>query len=460
MNYSDTIAAIATPIGEGGIGIIRISGPAAAGIAGRVLRTPSGKQFSGFKDHYLNYGRVIDPATGRIIDEALFFYAAKPRSFTAEDVMEIQVHGGLLLLQKILATVIGQGARLAEPGEFTLRAFLNGRIDLIQAESVIDLIRAQTDKAHELALAQLSGGATREINRLETELYQILIAIEAVLDYPEEGLPEPEMNEISAKVNQIKNALALLLKNSDEGRKIRDGITVTIIGRPNVGKSSLLNAFLREEKAIVTEIPGTTRDIIEAQIQLRGIPVRLIDTAGVRTAVNPIEQIGIAKAEHYIAISDLILLVLDGSEPLSDADRLVISKIEARKVLPLINKTDLPKRLTATDLPDFLSDKALEVSTLTEEGFSELEEAIVNLVGIGELRVDDRPLLSRVRHKNALEDAIAFLRSFQNGFANGISEDLLAVDLRACLAAMGEITGKNVGEEVLRGIFANFCIGK
>jgi tRNA modification GTPase len=462
MNFTDTIAAIATPPGEGGIGIIRISGNGAQAIALECLRRSDGTHPNAIEDHKIYYGMVYDPLSQQQIDEVIYFYLQKPRSFTAEDVVEIQAHGGILILTKILRIVLRLGARLAEPGEFTMRAFLNGRIDLVQAESVIDLIRAKTDRAHEIALSQLTGRTTGQLQALEAELYQLLIAIEAVLDYPEEGIPEIQKTTLLKRSATLITSLSRLVANVDEGRKIREGVQVVIVGRPNVGKSSLLNAFIQEERAIVTEIPGTTRDVIEAQLQLSGIPFILIDTAGVRKTDNPIEKIGIDKAEKYLQTADLVLLVLDGSQALTEEDRYVINKISESKkpFLAVINKADLPLRADELQVEKLTEDNFLLVSSLTREGFPQLENKIIDLVGLGKLQMDDRPFLSRVRHKDALTRALAALQTFQSGLRSGYSEDLLAVDLRTCLAAIGEITGKEVSAEVVHGIFTTFCIGK
>jgi tRNA modification GTPase len=460
MNFTDTIAAIATPLGEGGVGIIRISGEKALDIGISILRTQKGIPFTKLQNRHVYYGIAIDPQTQERLDEVLFFYARKPGSYTAEDVLEVQAHGGMFNLAKLLQVILANGARMAGPGEFTLRAFINGRIDLVQAESIIDLIRSKTERAHELAMAQLSGTATRELNRLESHLYQVLIAVEAVLDFPEEGLPELEKNTIITKVTELEQKLIDLASKIDEGRKLREGVQLVIAGRPNVGKSSLLNAFIREERAIVTEIPGTTRDIIEAQFQMEGIPFILIDTAGVRETDNSVERIGIAKAERTFENADLIILVLDGSQPWGESDQFVMNKIKDYPLLVVVNKADLPIKLNVDDLPAIKDLPVVEVSSLTREGFTVLEKTIIQRVGLRNLQMDDRPLLSRIRHKNALEKAVTALQNFKAGIHNGVSEDLLAVDLRSCLAAIAEITGKNVGEEVIKGIFANFCIGK
>lgn len=460
MHFDDTIAAIATPLGEGGIGIVRVSGPAAQPIGLKIITDMKRKPFPEIKERVVYHGLVYDPDRQKPLDEVLFFYLKKPKSFTGEDTLEIQAHGGMYLLSKILELVLNNGARLAEPGEFTQRAFLNGRIDLVQAESIIDLIRAKTEKAHELALAQLTGKTTQTLAEIESELYQILITIEAALDFPEEGIPEIQKEQLLSQASALHRKLVSLLEGIDEGRKLHEGIRLVIVGRPNVGKSSLLNEMLQEERAIVTPIPGTTRDVIEAPLQLRGVPFWLIDTAGLRETEDLIEQMGITKTEANIAQSDLILLMFDGSQPLTAEDRQIIAKLKDRPVLAIINKTDLPQVVRKEDLPEFTSERIIDISLHSKSGLKELQERIVALVGLGDLKLDDRPLLSRIRHKQALEKAVSALAEFISGLSLGRSEDLLAVDLRTCLDALGLITGKNVSSEVIQGIFAQFCIGK
>ena len=458
--FHDTIAAIATPIGESGIGVVRLSGPDAKAVALKVLRKPRGGSFADLQDHRLYYGRVVDPAAGRPVDEVLFFYAAGPRSFTAEDTVEIQAHGSMFIVQQILELLLAHGARLAGPGEFTQRAFLNGRIDLVQAEAVIDLIRAKTEKAHQLALSQLSGKASQQIHWLEAGLYSMLINIEAVLDFPEEGIPEPQQLQIREQTQGTLAQLRAIYAKVEEGRKIKEGVAIVITGRPNVGKSSILNALLQEEKAIVTDIPGTTRDAVEGLFQLRGIPIRLLDTAGLRPTDNPIERLGIDKAHQLLDQADLILLILDNSAPLTEEDRAIVRRLNGRPFVLIINKTDLPSQLNRDDLKQFNALRTLQLSVVDHQGFDQLEQTIAELVGIGSVQVDDQPVLSSVRQKEALRKAIEALQSFGDGLESGITEDLLAVDLRSCLSALGEITGKNVDDEVLHGIFAQFCIGK
>lgn len=460
MIFDDTIAAIATPIGEGGIGIIRISGPSAKDVGLKILVNPKEEFFSDINVRKVYYGLAVNPVNQQPLDEVIFFFLKGPNSFTGEDTLEIQAHGGTFILSKILEIVLRHGARLAEPGEFTQRAFMNGRIDLVQAESIIDLIRAKTEKAHELAMSQLTGKTSKIISEIEKDLYQILVTIEAALDFPEDDIPELQKEQLHSQASLSLHKLTGLLNGVDEGLKIRDGIRLVIVGRPNVGKSSFLNELVQEEKAIVTEIPGTTRDIIEAPFQLRGVPIRLIDTAGLRETENVIEQIGIAKTERSIEQADLIILVLDGSQPLTSDDDQVINKIKKRPVLVLINKTDLPQVIQKKDLPWFDQNRIIEMSLLTKEGLDLVEERIIELVGLGEISLDDRPLLSRIRHKQALEQAVAALTDFIFGLTIGRSEDLLAVDLRASLNSLGIISGKNVSDEVIRGIFEQFCIGK
>lgn len=460
MVFNDTIAAIATPPGEGGIGVIRISGPEALSVASQVLKSTHHQPFSIIQPRKVYHGEAIHLQTGNVLDEVIFFYFQKPHSYTGEDIIEIQAHGSMLGLTQILNQILSINVRLADPGEFTQRAFLNGRIDLIQAESVIDLIRAKTEKGRQLALRQLQGRSTAVIHSLESDLYQILTLIEALLDFPEEGIPDIEQASIIHKVTLIIQQLVKLIQNSEEGQKIQDGISIVITGRPNVGKSSLLNSFLQEERAIVTSLPGTTRDVIEAQYQLKGIPIRLIDTAGLRETDNPVEQIGIKKAQEYLDNADLILLVIDGSEPLTSEDSILINKFQDRPLLVVINKTDLPQKVFSNDFREFSNLKLIETSTLSGEGLERLESAVTNLIGMGRIQVDDLPILSRIRHKKALENAVFALQRFIQGIRDGLSEDLLAVELREALTSIGQITGKNVTSEVIEQIFSQFCIGK
>jgi tRNA modification GTPase len=460
MQTQETIAAIATPPGEGGIGIVRISGPQAAVIGSKLLKDIKNRPFTAFQDRRIFHGRVTDPLSGRVLDDALFFLAQSPHSYTGEETLEIQAHGGPQILRSILDAALAAGARLAEPGEFTKRAFLNGRIDLIQAEAVIDLIRARTAEAQQLALNQLAGRASTELAGVENRIYHWLASIEATLDFPEDGIPELARNELTAELPDLIGRLEDLLAGSDQGRRIREGLLIVIAGRPNVGKSSLLNAFLAEDRAIVTEIPGTTRDLLEVELQWDGVPVRLVDTAGLRETSNPVEQIGIAKARAALAEADLILLVFDGSQALTGADRKLIRGFTGRPVLLIINKSDLPQKTGTADFAEFDVLRIMEISLLNSDGVQAIETVVRELVGLGQLQVSDTPLLSRLRHKQALDEALRALKAFRAGLEDGSSEELLAIELRAAAAALGSLTGKQVTSEVLEAIFTRFCIGK
>jgi tRNA modification GTPase len=460
MQAQQTIAAIATPPGEGGIGIVRISGPQAAIIGFKLLQDMKNRPFNEFEDRRVYHGRVVDHRSGRVLDDVLFFIARAPHSYTAEETLEIQAHGGPQILASILAAVLAAGALLAEPGEFTKRAFLNGRIDLIQAEAVIDLIRARTAAAQQLALSQLAGTVSTELIAVEGRIYYWLVAIEAALDFPEDGIPELARQELTTELPDLIGRLEQLLTGLEQGRRIRDGLLIVIAGRPNVGKSSLLNAFLAEDRAIVTEIPGTTRDLLEAELQWDGVPVRLVDTAGLHETKNPVEQIGIAKACQALQAADLILLVFDGSRSLTAADHELLRSFEGRPVLLIINKTDLPQRIHAADFTEFSILRILETSLIGGNGITAIESAVREMVDLGRLQVSDAPLLSRLRHQQALKEALRALEAFQAGFQTGFSEDILAVDLRTAAVALGSLTGKQVTSEVIETIFAQFCIGK
>jgi tRNA modification GTPase len=460
MQVQETIAAIATPPGEGGIGIIRISGPQAAIIGFKLLQDMKNRPFNKFEDRRVYHGRVVDPRSGRVLDDVLFFIARAPHSYTTEETLEIQAHGGPRILASILAAALAAGALLAEPGEFTKRAFLNGRIDLIQAEAVIDLIRARTAEAQQLALSQLAGRVSTELTAVEERIYYWLVAIEAALDFPEDGIPELARQELTTELPDLIGRLEQLLAGLEQGRRIRDGLLIVIAGRPNVGKSSLLNAFLAEDRAIVTEIPGTTRDLLEAELQWDGVPVRLVDTAGLHETENPVEQIGIAKARQALQEADLILLVFDGSRSLTAADRKLLRSFEGHPVLLIINKTDLPQRIRTADFTEFSILRILETSLISGNDITAIELAVREMVDLGRLQVSDAPLLSRLRHQQALKETLYALEAFQADLQAGFSEDILAVDLRTAAAALGSLTGKQVTSEVIEAIFAQFCIGK
>ena len=458
--YEDTIAAIATPLGEGGIGIVRLSGPEAVKIAERIFRAQN-KNWISAGSHRLFYGHIID-REGLVIDEVLLSYMRAPHTYTREDVVEINCHGGIVPLRRVLELVLGYGARLAGPGEFSKRAFLNGRLDLAQAESVIDIIRARTDAGLKLAMSQLRGELSGKITSLQKKLLGLLAQIEAVVDFPEEGLEESAGDEILVKSQALLSEVEQLIRGADTGKIYREGISTVIIGRPNVGKSSLLNAMLREERAIVTEIPGTTRDIIEEIINIRGIPLKIIDTAGLHETEDVVEKIGVERTRDNIKRADLVLLVLDAARGLTNEDKAIIESIGEKKSIILLNKVDVKEiKIEKSKVERFSpGSPLLWISAEQGTGLIELEETIVNMVLGGQAASSEAVLVSSVRHKQALEKASAHLSEAVNGILGKLPLDMVSIDLRSAWEALGDITGSTSTEELLDRIFADFCIGK
>lgn len=455
MYIRDTIAAISTPLGEGGIGIVRLSGDEAQEIAGRILRR---KKDGGLKSHRFYYGTLIDPETGELIDEALLVYMQQPRSYTAEDVVELQCHGGYLVVQRVLSLVLRQGARLAEPGEFTRRAFLNGRIDLVQAEATIDLIRSKTDAALSLAQRQREGFLSARIGHVRDHILHCLALVEAFVDFPEEELDGATIEEIVRSATTSCDEVRRLVDGFNEGKVLREGVSVLIAGKPNVGKSSLLNTLLREKRAIVTSIPGTTRDVIEEVVNIGGLPVRLLDTAGIRSTDDAVEQIGIGIAIDRIAEADLIIFLVDSSRPWDDDDQLICQALLNRRYFLVKNKTDLPCQIS---IPSFINDPALSISTATGDGVDELRSAIRDAFLHGHV-LDSRDSvgISHVRHRDALEGCLNSLARFLVNLKSGFQLELLAVDLRDSLHSLGQVTGETTPDDILDLIFNRFCIGK
>lgn len=456
MYMRDTIAAISTPPGNGGIGIIRISGERASAIAETLFRPACN---GGLISHRFYYGTVIDVQSGEVVDEVMAVIMRAPRSYTREDVLELHCHGGMLVVERILSLTLRAGARLAEPGEFTRRAFLNGRIDLVQAESVMDIIVARTDAALTLAQRQRGGVLSSLIAEARELLLHALALIEAYIDFPEDDLGETDMDTIRSSIDGARGCLRRLLEGFHEGRILREGISVLIIGKPNAGKSSLLNRLLNENRAIVTHLPGTTRDIIEETINLGGLAVRLLDTAGIRHTEDMIEQEGINRALEKIPQADLILFVLDGSRPFGPEDRLILDALQGSRVVAAINKADLPRVLQLP--PDCLDLPQVSLSAGSGEGVEELKSAVRSLFVSGQA-LDSREYvaISRVRHRDALGSADESLARCEQGLGSDASLDLLALDLREALAAVGEVTGQVTNDDVLDLIFSSFCIGK
>jgi tRNA modification GTPase len=457
----DTIAAISTPLGEGGIGIVRVSGPQAISIAEKIFQPYKQRDLK--KDNFrLIYGYVHDPEDKEIIDEVLLGVMRAPHTYTREDVVEINCHGGILPLRKTLELVLSLGARLAEPGEFTKRAFLNGRLDMAQAEAIIDIIRATTDDALRLAVGQLKGGLSKKINAIQQELLQITALIEASIDFPEDDVDAYDLEDIYNRVESIRQEIEKMLAGAETVKIYREGLKTVIAGKPNVGKSSLLNVLLREKRAIVTDIPGTTRDIIEEVLNINGIPLRIIDTAGIRETEDVIEKIGVQKTRESIDQADLVLLVFDAETGFSNEDEEIIDLVKQKKGIKILNKIDLKHY---TDLKNKLSGvlpgwPLVEISAIQEAGIDDLEKVIYDLVTQGRVVPRDGTLVSNVRHKNQLKKALENVKEAQAAIKSGLALDLIAVDIRGAWQAIGEINGTAITENIVDKIFEEFCIGK
>ncbi len=455
MLHADTIAALATPAGPGGIGILRLSGPAAEQVLGAVF-VPS-RPRPRPRSHQLYHGQVVDGA-GNLIDEVLAVIMRAPHSYTREDVVEIHCHGGMVVLRRILDLLLDHGVRLARPGEFTQRAFLNGRLDLAEAEAVMDLINSRSEGARRVAMEQLQGRLSKAVHGFQDRVADLLALIEAYVDFPEEDIPLPHVHRLGEESSLLRQQIATLLADFDNGRILREGLSVLILGCPNVGKSSLLNALLGEARAIVTPIPGTTRDTIEESLSLGGIPLRLVDTAGVRETVDPIEAEGVRRSREKLAGADLVLFVVDASKGLSDEDRYALELCAGQRLLLVLNKSDLgslPLESALGNLP------WVAVSAHTGAGLEHLRQAIVGFFQTqGGSEGVESPLLSDRRHREALLLAQQALERFETGVAEGASAEFLALELRESLAALGLITGETTPDDILDRIFSRFCIGK
>ena len=456
MYEEDTIAAIATPPGEGGIAVIRISGADAENIATKIFARAQGKN-GRLASHRLYHGEIHEPQSNCMVDDVLLTIMRKPRSYTGEDVVEIHCHGGAFLSRKILGLALSQGARQAEPGEFTKRAFLNGKMDLSQAEAVLDLIRARTDKAAALALTQARGELSKWVHGLREELLDILVQVEAAIDFPEEEIELLKRPDVIQKIGNLRSEILDIISTYEWGRLFREGARVCICGRPNVGKSSLLNALLGQERVIVTPVPGTTRDVIEEAINLDGLPVVLWDTAGLRETDDQIEQMGVNLSRQYLEKADALIVVLDGSTRLTQDDEVLLRNVEARKVLIAVNKDDLPQVLSPEDLSRF-SDSIVRVSAKSGEGINVLQKKLRDLV----IDCEREPamVLTNLRHRNALLRGETALRHAETTLGEGYAAEFVAVDLNETRDALGEIIGTVSDENILERIFNNFCIGK
>ena len=451
----DTIAAISTPLGEGAIGIVRLSGTDSFAIAQKIFK---GKDLNKVASHTLNYGHIVDPQTEKVMDEVMVGAMKSPKTFTREDIIEINTHGGIAVTNEILQLAIREGARLAEPGEFTKRAFLNGRVDLTQAEAVMDIIRAKTDKAMNIAVKQLDGSLSDLINNTRQEILNTLAQVEVNIDYPEyDDVEEATTAVVREKTMEFEQLLTNLLRTARRGKILREGISTAIIGRPNVGKSSLLNNLLREDKAIVTDIAGTTRDVIEEYVNINGVPLKLIDTAGIRETDDIVEQIGVERSKKALKEADLVLLVLNASEPLTAQDRQLLEISQDTNRIILLNKTDLPEVIETSELPE----DVIRISVLKNQNIDKIEERINNLffenAGLVE---QDATYLSNARHISLIEKAVESLQAVNQGLELGMPVDLLQVDLTRTWEILGEITGDAAPDELITQLFSQFCLGK
>lgn len=461
----DTIAAIATPYGEGGIGIVRMSGDKAYDILADIFvpinTRNSSIEIPELQNRRLTYGHIIDPQSKKIIDQVLVVFMKASNTYTREDVVEINCHGGMIPLMSTLSLVLEKGARLADKGEFTKRAFLNGRIDLSQAEAVIDVIRAKTSRSFDVAMAQMEGRLSGHVKDIREKLMDLLVNIAVNIDYPDEDIEEVTYFEINKVLKDVKGKLKELLDSSDEGRILREGLNLAIVGKPNVGKSSLMNALLRESRAIVTEIPGTTRDTIEEGLNLRGIPIKLTDTAGIRETDDIIEKIGIERSRDAFNKADLILFVMDVSSPLESEDKQIAEYLTGRNVILLLNKADLRKSLAEEQIRAIIPHGRVIYTSMTEEfGLNELEDEIENMVFSDNIKRNEGEIVSNVRHKDLLKQAFDALEDAEAAIISNEPLDLVELDVRSVWQFLGEIIGETVTEDIINMVFERFCLGK
>lgn len=451
--FQDTIAGIATAMGEGAISIIRVSSKDAISITNKLL---NGRDLHKAQSHTINYGFIYNPETGEKVDEVLISVMRAPRTFTAEDVVEINCHGGILVTNKILELLLVAGARVADPGEFTKRAFLNGRIDLAQAESIMDIIHAKSEQSLSLALNGLDGRISRLIKEMREEILNIIANIEVNIDYPEYDDVEEMTSELLLPLSmKIREKMIKLLETAKTGQILRDGIKTAIIGRPNVGKSSLLNQLMREEKAIVTDIAGTTRDTVEGYINVGGLTLNLIDTAGIRETTDIVEAIGVEKSKKILSEAQLILLVLNNNEPLTDQDRQLLKLTDEKKRIIILNKTDLESNIERNEIPNYI-----ETSMVLDEGIELLENSIKEMFELGEIGSTDMTYISNARHIAKLKQALTSLEDAIEAMKIGMLVDMVEIDIKNAWHILGEILGEDIGDALLDELFSKFCLGK
>lgn len=459
MFIDDTIAAIATAPGEGGIGIIRISGPKSLEVAEEIFFSMSGKKISEYPARTLIFGNIKDG--DKKIDEVLVAYMKGPNSYTAEDVIEINCHGGFISVKRILELVLSKDVRLAEAGEFTKRAFLNGRIDLSQAEAVIDVINAKTDKAHEVAENQLDGSLSNRIREFREKVTELLAQVEVAIDYPEEDIEFIAYTTLEEKTRELNKDIKKLYETSESGKIFREGLKTVIVGKPNVGKSSLLNSILGENRAIVTDIPGTTRDVIEEFVNIKGIPLKIVDTAGIRETDDVVEKIGVEKSMASFDTADLIIMVVDSSSELSEEDREILEKVQGKETILLLNKTDLPQVIDEEEVKKYVNEEnIIKISALHNEGIEEVHDRIEAMVYKGDIKSSSNVIITNSRHKDALYRAMKSAEDAMRAIEDRMPLDFVEVDLKNIWDYLGYINGDTVSEDLLDNIFHNFCIGK
>ena len=453
---NDTISAISTAYGEGGIGIVRMSGSRSYEILSDIF-----DNIDKVENRKLTYGHIRDPRDGRTVDEVLVAYMKAPHTYTGEDVVEINCHGSMVALRKILDITLKEGASLAEKGEFTKRAFLNGKIDLSQAEAVIDLIKASSSSGYDVALSQLDGSFGRNISEIRQKLVDILVDITVNIDYPDEDIEEIVYENLRENIFKIKEDIAYLISTSDTGRILKDGIKIAIIGKPNVGKSSLMNRLLMENRAIVTDIPGTTRDVIQENMMIRNIPVILIDTAGIRETDDKIEKIGIEKSKETFNDADLILFLLNSGDAITDEDYSIMNRVANKNVLVLLNKSDMDRKIETDRIKEILGDKTfLDTSMETGQGVEELKDIIEKMVYKGNLKQDNSLIVTNARHLNLLRDASAFLEDSLKSIESNQPLEFIEIDVKNTYDDLGAILGEEVGDDILNEVFSRFCLGK
>jgi len=459
MKEFDTITAISTAIGEGGISIIRVSGERALQVVGRIFKGKNTKGMDTMETYTMRYGHIVELGGDDVIDEVIVSCMKGPRSFTAEDTIEINCHGGIVATNKVLENVIKAGARMAEPGEFTKRAFLNGRIDLSQAEAVIDIIRAKTELSMKSAVLQAGGNLSAAVRELREKLIALIAHIEATVDYPEDDLEEITGIQVAARLKEVVEEIGKAIESADEGKILREGLSTVIVGKPNVGKSSLLNTLLKENRAIVTDIPGTTRDVIEEYISIQGIPIKIVDTAGIRETEDVVEKIGVEKSIEKIEEADLIVLILDSSSELTDEDRDIISFIKGKKYIVLLNKSDLNEKINIKEIDELESEYVISTSVTQGFGIDQLKEAIVKLFFHGEIKSNEL-VITNMRHKEAMMAANSSCIQAIEALSSTSAIDLASIDIRNAWYSLGQITGDTMEENIIDKIFSEFCLGK